>query len=309
MNRCPISYEPCGDEKYSRAGLRRLSPHLKSLQDFPFTAEEQRQEAVARADKMSIQGVQPKLSARLSVKESGFQIVDVGGSYILKPQNLLFREIPQNEDLTMRLARTVGIATPVHGMLYCKDGSLTYFIKRFDRIGRTGKIPVEDFAQLSGKNRHTKYGSSMEKLLPILERHCSFPALEKAKLFRLTLFSFLVGNEDLHLKNFSLLERGSKVELSPAYDLVNTTIALKNPAEELALPLHGKKSHLQAKDFFEYYGRERMKLAESVIARLSAAFKRSFPLWEELIKKSFLAEESKAAYWDLVRRRREVLAL
>ena len=309
MNRCPISYELCGDEKYSPMGLRQLSPQLKGLQDFPFTAEEQRQEAAARADKMPIQGVQPKLSARLSIKEGMFQVVDEGGHYILKPQNLLFREIPQNEDLTMRLAGMAGIDTPLHGMFYCKDGSLTYFIKRFDRVGKRGKIPVEDFAQLAGKNRDTKYDYSMEKLLPLIERNCTFPALEKMKLFRLTLFNFLVGNEDMHLKNFSLIRRGVKVELSPAYDLINTTIAVKNPVEELALPLAGKKNHLQAQDFFEYYARERMNLTQKSIDRLTSVFQKSFRVWEKMIEVSFLTEDTKAAYWSLVSRRREVLSL
>lgn len=308
MNRCPITYEPCGKEKYSLKGLRRLSPRLQDLRDFPFSAEEQRQEAAGRADKMSIQGVQPKLSARLNIKQGMFQIVDTGGHYILKPQNLLFPEIPQNEDLTMRLAGVAGIATPLHGMFYCKDGSLTYFIKRFDRAGKRGKIPVEDFAQLAGKSRDTKYDYSMEKLVTLLERHCTFPALEKVKLFRLTLFNFLAGNEDMHLKNFSLIRQGAKVELSPAYDLVNTTITLKTPAEELALPLRGKKSRLQVNDFFEYFGRERMNLTQKSIDRVVADFKKSFPKWEEMIGKSFLSEENKAAYSDLVSQRRGILS-
>lgn len=308
MNRCPITYELCGKEKYSLKGLRRLSPRLQGLRDFPFSAEEQRQEAAGRADKMSIQGVQPKLSARLDIKQGMFQIVDTGGHYILKPQNLLFPEIPQNEDLTMRLAGIAGIATPLHGMFYCKDGSLTYFIKRFDRAGKRGKIPVEDFAQLAGKSRDTKYDYSMEKLVSLLERHCTFPALEKVKLFRLTLFNFLAGNEDMHLKNFSLIRQGAKVELSPAYDLVNTTIALKTPAEELALPLRGKKSRFQADDFFEYFGRERMNLTQKSIDRIVADFKKSLPKWEEMIGNGFLSEENKAAYWGLVSQRREILS-
>lgn len=107
-----------------------LSPNLSSLGDFPYTAEEQRLEAVARADKMSIQGVQPKLSAKLRVRQGLFEIVDRGGRYILKPQNSLFGEIPQNEDLTMRLAKLVGIEVPLHGMIYSKDRSLTYFINK-----------------------------------------------------------------------------------------------------------------------------------------------------------------------------------
>jgi len=309
MNRCPISYELCGNKKYSAKSLRQLSPQLQRLKDFPFTAEEQRQEAAARADKMSIQGVQPKLSARLSVKEGAFRIVDKGGHYILKPPNLLFSEIPQNEDLTMRLAKLVGIEVPLHGMLYSKDGSLTYFIKRFDRVGKTGKIPVEDFAQLAEKNRDTKYDYSMEKLIPLLERYCTFPTLEKLKLLRLTIFNFLVGNEDMHLKNFSLIRRGGKVELSPAYDLVNTSIAMKNPVEELALPLHGKKSRFKARDFFEYYAGEKMKLTDKSIQQIVAVLQENFPVWNKMIDMSFLSKKMKEAYWLLVNRRREVLAL
>lgn len=309
MNRCPISYEPCGNRKYSAKGLRLLSPQLRRLQDFPFTVEEQRQEAAARADKISIQGVQPKLSARLSIKEGRFKIVDKGGRYILKPQSLLFSEIPQNEDLTMRLAKLVGIDTPLHGMVYSKDGTLTYFVKRFDRVGKTGKIPVEDFAQLAEKNRDTKYDYSMEKLIPLLERYCTFPALEKLKLFRLTIFDFLVGNEDMHLKNFSLIRRGEKVELSPAYDLINTTIAMKNPVEELALPLRGKKRNLKARDFFEYYALERMQLPQKAVDQVAATFRQQFPVWKKMIEMSFLSKNMKEAYWRLVDQRRRVLSL
>lgn len=93
-----------------------------------------------------------------------------------------------------------------------KDNSLTYFVKRFDRTGRHKKMAVEDFAQLSGASRETKYKSSMEKVVKILDRFCTFPAVEKVKLFELTLFNFLVGNEDMHLKNFSLIRNEDKKE-------------------------------------------------------------------------------------------------
>lgn len=309
MNRCPITYEPCGEEKYSRKGLLKLSPQLQKLEDFPYSAEEQRQEAAARADKMSIQGVQPKLSVKLRAKDGVFEVVDRDGQYILKPQNPLFREIPENEDLTMRLAETIGIETPAHGLIYSKDGSFTYFIKRFDRIGKNKKIPVEDFAQLAGKSRDTKYDFSMEKMIPILEQYCTFPAIEKVKLFRLTIFNFLVGNEDMHLKNFSLITDRPKIELSPAYDLVNTTIALKNPVEELALPLRGKKSRFKPEDFFDYFAVERMQLTQKSIDQIVKTFEGAFAEWKRLIEISFLSNEMKEAYWQLVEQRRDVLAL
>ena len=205
MNTCPITYEPCGDKKYSEKGLKLLSRNLTNLEDFPFTQEEQLREAAARASKMSVQGVQPKLSAKLKVKERIFEVVDKGGEYILKPQNIMYPQLPENEDLTMRLAEEIDLEIPLHGLIYSKDQKLTYFIKRFDRYGKGKKYAVEDFAQLSGNNRNTKYNYSMEKVAGIIDSFCTFPAIEKVKLFKLTIFNFLTGNEDQHLKNFSLI--------------------------------------------------------------------------------------------------------
>ena len=124
MNRCPITYAASGDKKYSDAGLRKLSPKLTVLNDFPYSAEEQVRESVARASKMSIQGVQPKLSARLNLKQCTFEIVDLGGNYIIKPQTPNYSEVPENEDLTMRLAGMIGIEIPLHGLFYSIDGSM-----------------------------------------------------------------------------------------------------------------------------------------------------------------------------------------
>ncbi len=124
----------------------------------------------------------------------------------------------------MTLAEIFGIEVPVHGLVYSKDKSKTYFIKRFDRIGHNQKLAVEDFSQLLGLDRETKYESSMEKVIWVVSTYCSFPKIEFVKLFKRTLFNFLVGNEDMHLKNFSLITRQDRVALSPAYDLLNSTI-------------------------------------------------------------------------------------
>ena len=173
MGRCPITYEVCEGGKYSLNGLKKLSPRLSSLKDFPYSAEDQVAEAIARAAKMSIQGVQPKLSVRLNVKNENFEIVDTYGRYIFKPQTKNYREVPENEDVTMRLAELIGIDIPLHGLVYSKDKALTYFIQRFDRMGRNKKIAVEDFAQLSGKDRETKYDSSMEQIISLIDKHVS----------------------------------------------------------------------------------------------------------------------------------------
>lgn len=260
MNICPITYQPCGDKKYSDKGLKLLSRNLTQLNDLPLTQEEQLREAAIRADKMSIQGVQPKLSAKLNVKDEVFDIVDRGGEYILKPQNNFYPELPENESLTMKLAELIGIEVPISGMIYSSDIKFTYFIKRFDRYGRNKKLSLEDFAQLAGKSRETKYDYSMEKLVTLIDTFCTFPAVEKVKLFRLTIFNYLIGNEDMHLKNFSLITRDNKVELSPAYDLLNTTIVVPRTQEEIALPIAGKKRNLSVKILIEYFGEERLKL-------------------------------------------------
>ncbi|MHB8853743.1 MAG: HipA domain-containing protein [Ignavibacteriaceae bacterium] len=307
MNICPITYKPCGDKKYSEEGLKLLSRSLTGLNDIPYTQEEQIREAAIRAVKMSIQGIQPKLSAKLKVKENMFEIVDADGKYILKPQNIYYPELPENEDLTMRLAKYAGLEVPLHGMVYSIDGKLTYFIKRFDRYGRKNKYSLEDFAQLSGNSRETKYDYSMEKLTDIIESYCTFPLIEKFKLFRLTLFNFLVGNEDQHLKNFSLITRGNKIELSPAYDLINTTIALPNVREEIALPLMGKKKNLSRKVLVDYWGKERLKLNQRSIGHVLEKINNAKLHWNELILKSFLSSVMKEKYSRLIDERYKIL--
>ena len=303
MKYCPITYEPLGeDSEYSAEGLRLLNRNLKSLAPLEFSAEEQRQEAIRRAGKMSIQGLQLKLSAVLKVTEGRFEIVDRGGHFILKPQSRDFLELPENEDLTMRLAGMVGIEVPVHGLVHSADQTFTYFVKRFDREGRD-RIPQEDFAQLSGASRDTKYDSSMEKVAGMINQYCTFPAIEKVKLWERTIFSFLVGNEDMHLKNFSLVTRDEKVELSPAYDFLNTTIAMKNAKEELALPLNGKKSNLTRRDLVDYFARERLGIQEAVLSDVFSRFTQALPPWRKVLDRSFLSDDAKQHYASVLEER------
>jgi serine/threonine-protein kinase HipA len=310
MKICPITYEEIANKaRYSEKGLQLLSPGLKNFKDFPFSAEEQRQQAETYASKLSIQGVQPKMSAALSIKEESFELVERGGTYILKPQAEHYKKVPENEDLTMRLAKTIGIEVPLHGLIYSKDGSLTYFIKRFDRYGQKKKAHVEDFAQLSGASRHTKYDSTMEKVAKVIEEFCTFPAVEKLKLLQRTIFSFLVGNEDMHLKNFSLIVRDDKAELTPAYDFVNSTIVLAGPKEQLALPLKGRKNKLKREDLIDYFGEQRLGINPKAIAGLLEELRAGTQEWDSLIQKSFLSAEMKKKYADIVRTRKDTLGI
>lgn len=309
MKHCPITYEIISNqEEYSRNGLKLLSPQLTKLNPLDFSAAEQRAQAIARAGKMSIQGVQAKLSAQLKIKEHRFELVDQSGHFILKPQSDHYPELPENEGITMTLAATIGLEVPVHGLVYSKDGSMTYFIRRFDRIGHNKKLAIEDFAQLSKQSRDTKYNSSMEKVADIIEMFCSFPRIEAVKLFKLTLFSFLIGNEDMHLKNFSLITRDNKILLAPAYDLLNTTIAQQNTKEEMALPLNGKKSNLTKRDLLEYFA-QRLQLNKNIVNSVMDEIKQAVPEWKILISNSFLSKSMQEKYLHLITERCEKLGL
>jgi serine/threonine-protein kinase HipA len=304
MKHCPITYDDIlANEFYSQRGLKMLSPKLVTLEPLGFSAAEQRAEGIARVGKMSIQGVQAKFSAVLKVKECHFELVDSHGQYILKPQSEYYPEMPENEGLTMSLAALFGIEVPLHGMVYSKDNSMTYFVKRFDRTGHGNRLPLEDFAQLTSQDRDTKYNSSMEKVAKVLETFCSFPKIEAVRFFKLTLFNFIIGNEDMHLKNFSLISREMKIMISPAYDLLNTSIAQQNTKEELALPLNGKKNNLERQDFFDYLAIDVLKLNEKIIENVIEEIKIAVPKWDSLIERSFLTLPMKQRYIDLMKER------
>ena len=258
---------------------------------------------------MSVQGVQPKLSAVLNIKDQKFDLVNKHGRFLLKPQHHIYPQMPENEDVTMRLAKSIGLDVPLHGMIWAKDGTLTYFIKRFDRKGQKDKIPVEDFAQLAGQGRDTKYNYSMEKVVDLVNAYCTFPAIEKVKLFKLVLFCFITGNEDMHLKNFSIINQNGKIEISPCYDLLNTTIELKNASEEIALTLKGKKNKLTKQMLIQYFGGERCELNDKVITNTVNTISNALPYWIEEIHNSFLSEEMKEKYIDLVESRFEKLGI
>ncbi|MEA3316715.1 MAG: HipA domain-containing protein, partial [Bacteroidota bacterium] len=263
MNRCPITYEFC-EGKYCLKGLKLLSRNLNNLNDINYSAEEQRHEAAVRATKMSIQGVQAKLSAILNVKQAKFEIVDINGKYIIKPQHHIYNQLPENEDLTMKMAAKCGINTPIHGLVYAKDGSLSYFIKRFDRLGKSNKLALEDFAQLAGEKRSTKYKYSVEKLIKLINDYCTFPQVEKIKFFKRFLFNFLIGNEDMHLKNYSLIKQNDIIELAPAYDFLNSSIVLGKDIEESALSLLGKRKNFNHDILINYLASDRLQINKKI---------------------------------------------
>lgn len=309
MKKCLFTYQEFdGEGDYSKEGLKGLHGKLSQLSIFPYDHKEQMDEVLSYHGKISIQGVQPKLSAKLSLKNHTFEITDVGGTYILKPQVQNYEQLPENEDLTMHLAKLTQLTVPWHGLLKAKDGSLVYAIKRFDRLGKGKKLLQEDFAQLIQATRETKYQADMERVAEVIHTYCTFPKLESPKLLKLLLFSFIIGNEDLHLKNFSLQTNLDRtVKLTPAYDLVNSTIIQPKSTEELALQLNGKKHGLTRKDFIDYYAMDCLGMNEKQAAKILADLLESAKKFHPMIEKSFLSDKMKQKYISLVNSRIKTL--
>ncbi len=140
----------------------------------------------------------------------------------------------------------------------------------------------------------------MEKLVPAIDEFCSFSAIEKADFFKRILFCYVTGNEDMHLKNFSLITKNAKTTLIPIYDFLNSSIAIRNPEEEIALTLKGKKSNLKATDFIDYYAKERLQLNEKTVTTVLEQMHNAVPKWKELLEISFLSDEMKEKYLGLM---------
>ena len=312
--RCPITYEKIDSHQktsslYSLKGLHHLDKKLSTLKKFEYTQDEQLNIIAKPEIKISISGMQPKLLVNLNKNEKKFEIAMPGGKHILKPQNPRWPQMPENEDLTMKLANCIGIETPVHGLLHCRDGHFAYIVKRFDRGNYPYEIPLEDFAQLQGKTREEKYDSSMESLATTTQQYCTFPTVEKKELFKRIIFIYLTGNQDMHLKNFSLIAINSVVMLSPVYDLVNSAIVNTSDSRQMALPLNGKKNNLTKTDLITYYGIEILHLTSKVTDEVLGQFSNQMSQWKELIDTSFLSNDLKRKYVHLLDERKSELGL
>ena len=251
---------------------------------------------------ISVPGVQPKLSMAFNetAKDQRLTVVGaLGGNYILKPPTLEYPEMPQNEHLTMRLAEYLKIATVPSSLIRLKSGELSYITKRVDRSADGKKIHMHDMFQIT--EAFDKYKSSMEKVGKALNQFSSNTLLDKLFFFELTLFSFLVGNNDMHLKNFSMIEVNSGWVLSSAYDLLNVAIANPEDKEELALTLEGKKKKFKKEHFVNFA----IELGLNN-KQIEGVFKRFFNKKEDCIKmvqNSFLSNPMQLNYIEVLQKR------
>ncbi|MBX3006820.1 MAG: HipA domain-containing protein [Melioribacteraceae bacterium] len=246
---------------------------------------------------VSVTGVQPKLSVDIQKSKnapSRLTLVGLWGHYILKPPHKDYPEMPEIEDLTMNMAQLVGIQTAEHSLIKMKSGERAYISKRFDRTPK-GKLPLEDFAQILEVSTERKYSGSVERIGKAIEKFSSFPGNDLINLFELVLFSFLTGNSDMHLKNYSLLrDEHDFVKLSPAYDLLSTKLLLPEDKEEFAIPINGKKSKIKRKDFDTLANS--FHITEKTKASIYKKFTAIYEHWLEIVKRSFLSNPTQEKY-------------
>lgn len=305
-NKCLYCYEPLNEasDYHKKCSLEFFgSSHPPKIN---YSIDEMNviaQKVVERS--ITIPGVQPKISMSL-VKEaqdnSNFRFTIVGafgGNYILKPPSSNFPEMPQNEHVTMRIAEDFNIQVVPSGLIRLASGELSYITKRVDRYENGEKIHMLDMFQIT--EAYDKYRSSMEKVGKALNSYSKNTLLDKIFYYELSMFSFLFGNNDMHLKNFSMIKKSSGWTLAPAYDLLNVAIILPEDSEELALTLDGKKRKLKQEHFVKL-GKV-LDLTDKQIDNTLNRMIKNKQRAKEWVNKSFLSENMKSAYKELLETR------
>lgn len=254
-------------------------------------------------DQTSLTGVQPKLSLHLNEHEGSKRLTIVGlwGDYICKPQTSQYEMMPEVEDLTMHLAGVARIDVVPHTLIRMADNTLCYLTRRIDRTLTGQKIAMEDMCQLTERQTEYKYKSSYERIGKAILKYSSLPKMDVTNYFELVFFSWLTGNNDMHLKNFSLFETTSGIRLTPAYDLLNAVIINPKDDEELALTLNGRKKKLQKEDFIKLAATLGIEVV--IVERLIKKYSKLLSKFETVIQHSFLNIELKEQYAGLIRER------
>ena len=244
----------------------------------------------------TVTGVQAKLSLHLDRHEGSKRLTIVGlwGDFIFKPQTQSYKTLPENEDLTMHLAEIAKIKVVPHTLIRLQDGTLGYLTKRIDRTSEGGKIPMEDMCQLTERQTEYKYKSSYEQIAKVIAKHSYVPLLDLTDFYEQVFFNWLVGNNDMHLKNYSLYAPKGKWVLTPAYDLLNVSMVNPKDTEELALTLNAKKKRIKKSDFVR--AMETSGISPKVFDNILAKYRKLLPKFNEIIDLSFLDKEDKEIY-------------
>ena len=258
----------------------------------------------------TVPGVQKKLSLHLTTgTEPRLTLVNYPTGYILKPQTAEYSALPEMEYLVMQMAKASGIKTVPFALvkLASQNDAFAYITKRIDR--ENGQmLAMEDFCQLEGRLTEDKYRGSYERCGKIVSKYSANPGLDLAEMYFRIIFSFAVGNSDMHLKNFSLIETSQGSEeyiLSAAYDMLSTNVVIPEDTEQLALTTNGKKHNLHRKDFLilaETIG-VAPKSAEKIIDKIV----KMTPEYIAMCKASYMPDNMKDSLEKLITERMEVL--
>ena len=310
--RCLYCYQELntGEEDFHPACSKKMfgTPEPPII-DFSESQMEEMAKKIIRSH-IAVTGVQAKLSLKISKGENRndpgrFTIVGLLGDYILKPPSKDYEQLPEVEDLTMHLANIAGIKTVPHSLIRLPSGRFAYITKRIDR-NKKKKIHMEDMCQITERLTEDKYRGSHEQIAKAILKFSVNPGLDVVNFFEQVLFSFLTGNADMHLKNFSLINMpGIGQVLSPAYDMVATALVNPNDKEELALTLNSRKNKISKQDFVAAF--TGAKIDTRAQENIFQKFYRVIPEWVEFIDTSFLKEEFKNRYKELISERIEVL--
>jgi len=278
------------DEKF----LKKLF-NTSKLPKLNFSLSEISQEAQKLAGKLSISGVQPKLSVKLDKKHNLLIPVSEGGEFILKPQTPTFPNIPENEQCCMDIANALKIDTPLHCLIPLKDNTLAYIIKRFDRNKNT-KIHQEDFTQILEQTN--KYKGSAEQIGRKIKKISSIPGYDSQLFFERVILNFILGNGDAHLKNYSIFYLdNNNIRLTPVYDIVSSKLVIPSE-EDSALTINGKKNKLQLEDFDQ--------LAEYLNIPIKIRYEKfeyKLDIIKTIINNSFLKKEKQYQFLEIITER------
>ena len=306
MCRCLYCYHPLEKgERDFHPGCARKFFGMEKVPVLDYTCKDLEQLALQIIkDQTSLTGVQPKLSLHLNEHEGSQRLTIVGlwGNFICKSQTMQFKYMPETEDLTMHLAEVAKIDVVPHTLMRMADGTLCYLTKRVDRDAKGEKMAMEDMCQLTERQTEFKYKSSYERIAKAIAQYSSMPKMDVTNFFETVLFSWITGNNDMHLKNFSLYElQDGTIRLTPAYDLINAAILNPKDDEELALTLNGRKKRLKRADFVS--AGVTMGIDAKTVDRLIGKYVRLYPRMSEFIGQSFLDEELKNRYNEMLRER------
>lgn len=234
-------HQHCAKRVFNSANMPEIDLTLKDVLS----------KAQSMAGKLSISGVQPKLSVSYLKKENKLNVVNEKGEYILKPQVEYYPNLPENENLCMNISRLCNIETPAHTLISLTDGSKAYLVKRFDRLNNR-KIHTETFFQIL--NKKDKYSGSYEEIGKKLRFISEVPGLDVQLFFERVVLNFILCNGDAHQKNFSIIyKNNNEIRLSPSYDIVSSKLLLPEE-EDTALTLNGKKKNIRKADFIDFAG-------------------------------------------------------